>query len=95
VETHELGETENHGGGDTALAANFVDVMRGEAASISPIENGLLSCLQCLKATESAATHRFEEIEFPKSDTGADAVPEQRSRSDADINQTYWKPLPG
>lgn len=65
VETHEMGDTGDHGGGDQRLAANFIEVMRGEAESVSTIENGLLNGLQCLKATESAVSRRFEAIEFP------------------------------
>ena len=74
VETHEFDKTSDHGGGDQVLASNFIDVIRGEAPSISPIANGLLNGLQCLKATESAVTHRFEPIEFPVKKSGAPAV---------------------
>lgn len=77
VETHEMDDTDGHGGGDEGLAANFLQVIRGEAASVSPIENGLINCLQCLKATESARTRRFEEIVFPPAGLNAERPDEQ------------------
>ena len=69
VETHKFESEEAHGGGDAVLAANFLAVIRGEAASVSPMENGLLNALMCLKAKESAATHRFEAIQWPAAET--------------------------
>lgn len=65
VETHGLDESDGHGGGDTVLASNFLQMIRGEAASVAPLDAGLLSALMCLKARESAATHTFQEITFP------------------------------
>lgn len=65
VETYDFDTEGAHGGGDAVLASNFLQVIRGEAASVSPIENGLLNALLCLKAKESAATHRFQEVQFP------------------------------
>ncbi|MBC8141424.1 MAG: Gfo/Idh/MocA family oxidoreductase [Armatimonadetes bacterium] len=64
VETHSFEGDSHHGGGDAVLAENFVAVIRGEAESVSPLENGLRNTLQCLKAKESAATRCFEEIEW-------------------------------
>lgn len=46
----------NHGGGDLALARNFVDVMRGRDASRSPLNQGLLSAAMCLAARDSTAS---------------------------------------
>ncbi|MCW3060999.1 MAG: oxidoreductase [Capsulimonas sp.] len=65
VETHEFGTEEAHGGGDAMLAANFVGVIRGTEESVSPLEKGLTSALMCLKAKESAATHRFQDVQWP------------------------------
>jgi predicted dehydrogenase len=65
VETHEFEESNDHGGGDRMLAVNFLQVARRQAPSISSMQDGLINGLQCLKATESANTHRFEKIEFP------------------------------
>lgn len=65
VETYDFEDTGGHGGGDTVLATNFLEVIRGEAESVSPIENGLRNTLMCLKAKESAATRQFQEIEWP------------------------------
>jgi predicted dehydrogenase len=48
--------TGGHGGGDEELASNFIEVMRGRAASRSPLNEGLLSAAMCLSARESAAT---------------------------------------
>lgn len=65
VETHQFEGGGGHGGGDEILASNFLQVIRGEAASVATLEDGLLSALMCLKARESAATHTFQEIAFP------------------------------
>lgn len=51
-----------HGGGDTVLAWNFVQIMRGEAESVSPLSAGLRSALMCLKAKESSETAAFMDI---------------------------------
>jgi predicted dehydrogenase len=65
VETYDVNPgKDNHGGGDTVLAQNFIDVMQGRADSISPLESGLLSVLMCLKAKDSAATNTFLEISW-------------------------------
>jgi len=76
IETHQFDATGDHGGGDRVLAANFIEVMRGEAPSISSMENGLINGLLCLKATESAANRRFEAIEFPVVHAGEDVLRE-------------------
>lgn len=55
----------SHGGGDSVLVDNFVRVIRDGAGSVAPLEAGILSALMCLKAKESAATHTFQQIEFP------------------------------
>ncbi len=65
VETHTFEADGEHGGGDAVLAANFIDVIRGEAESVSPMEDGLRNALLCLKAKESAATHQFQDVEWP------------------------------
>lgn len=62
TETHRFEAGNDHFGGDGVLARNFIDVMRGEAASISPLRSGLDSALLCLKARESAQTGTFCEI---------------------------------
>lgn len=65
VETYKVGAGENHFGGDAALAANFVELMRGTTKnSVSPLEDGLSSALLCLKAKESALTGQFCAVEF-------------------------------
>ena len=66
VETHDFDpDGGSHGGGDGLLAANFLEVIRGEAESVSPLANGLENALLCLKARESAQTNTFQRVEFP------------------------------
>ena len=77
VETHEFEADGEHGGGDTVLAANFLAVIRGEAESVSPLENGLMNALMCLKAKESAATHQFQAIQWPAASLYSERVTEQ------------------
>jgi Predicted dehydrogenases and related proteins len=53
-----------HGGGDAALAFNFIKVMQGKEKSIAPIEAGLLSVLMCIKAKVSSQTNTFQHISW-------------------------------
>ncbi len=63
---------DGHGGGDGALARNFVAVVRDGAASIAPLRCGLASAYACLAARESAATGRFIAVrQWGSGDTGA------------------------
>ncbi|MDD4888802.1 MAG: Gfo/Idh/MocA family oxidoreductase [Phycisphaerae bacterium] len=63
VETHDCStKDESHGGGDKALAMNFLQCVRGEAESISPLSAGLRSVLICLLARESARTGKIQEV---------------------------------
>ncbi len=48
-----------HAGGDEALAANLVALIRGEAPSAAPLQAGLESVYACLAAKQSAAQGRF------------------------------------
>ncbi|AZN43091.1 Gfo/Idh/MocA family protein [Paenibacillus albus] len=65
VETYKIGAGENHFGGDEALAANFVELMKGSTrTSVSTLEDGINSALLCLKAKESAITGQFKAVEF-------------------------------
>ncbi len=52
----------SHFGGDAELARNFIDVIRGDAASLTPIETGLQSVYACLAAKESAETGIFMDV---------------------------------
>jgi predicted dehydrogenase len=69
VETHSIDFSAfsgGHGGGDDALIANFIDIMKGGTKdSVSPLDAGLLSTLTCLKAKESALTGTFQGINWP------------------------------
>ena len=53
-----------HGGGDTALARNFLEVMRGEAKSKATLQSGILSALMCIRARESAEQDHFCTVAF-------------------------------
>ena len=74
VETHDFESGGDHGGGDAALAANFLGVIRGEEESLSPIDNALQNTLLCLKARESAATRQFQDIQWPTADVSSEPV---------------------
>ena len=43
-----------HGGGDEALARNFIGVVRGREASLSPLRHGISSAAICLAARDAA-----------------------------------------
>jgi predicted dehydrogenase len=62
VERYEHEAVGGHGGGDTVLAYNFIQVIRGAAPSVAPLEAGLQSALMCLKARESAVDHAFKDV---------------------------------
>jgi predicted dehydrogenase len=65
VEQYEIDtKGKNHFGGDETLAQNFIGIMKGEEKSQTPLEEGLLSALMCLKADQSATTHSFQAIRF-------------------------------
>ncbi len=53
---------DGHFGGDSALAKNFVAVVKEGAASIAPISGGLESVYACLAAKESAESGRFVSV---------------------------------
>jgi hypothetical protein len=48
-----------HFGGDTELAYNFVDLVRGKAKSKTPIWTGIQSVYACLAAKESAEKQQY------------------------------------
>lgn len=67
VETYKIDSTKMaHGGGDDALAYNFIKVMQGREKSVAPIEAGLLSVLMCLSAKMSSQTNTFQDISWDK-----------------------------
>ena len=51
-----------HFGGDTELARNFLDVIRGRAESRTPIRTGLQSIYACLAAKQSSQQGRFVDV---------------------------------
>jgi predicted dehydrogenase len=66
VEIHKLDSSQLvHFGGDTQLCRNFVDIMRANAKSRSPLDAGILSALMCIRAIESANSHTFQDITWP------------------------------
>jgi len=52
----------SHAGGDNELIWNFIQVVRGNEKSLSPIWAGIESVNVCLTAKESAATRTFKEV---------------------------------
>jgi predicted dehydrogenase len=56
-----------HGGGDDVLAQNFVDLLRDRAASLCPLDQGLLSAAMCLAARDSANLRQWQAIPQPPS----------------------------
>lgn len=54
----------SHGGGDHALAENFIDILYHDARPTATLDDGILSALMCLKAEESCRTQTFREIMF-------------------------------
>ena len=65
TETHTFDSSKmSHGGGDVVLLRSFLDIMKGKAASVAPLDAGLLSVLMCLKARESARTRTFQPIDM-------------------------------
>jgi predicted dehydrogenase len=72
VETYELEASGRHFGGDAALAANFVDVLRGRAEPCASLRDGLLSALICLKAKEAAASFSYQTLDGEARSLAAD-----------------------
>ena len=66
VETHKVDSANQvHFGGDTLLAHNFIDLMKGKGKSHSTLNDGIESALLCLKAIESANTNTFQSMDWP------------------------------
>ncbi|WP_028549672.1 Gfo/Idh/MocA family protein [Paenibacillus sp. UNC451MF] len=63
IETYEFTGGKGHFGGDAELARCFLGLMDGSMEhSVSPLEDGLISALLCLKAKQSSITGTFQEI---------------------------------
>jgi len=56
------GEGMSHFGGDTELARDFFNVIRGKGKSRTPIQTGLASVYACLAAKESAKKGKFVRV---------------------------------
>lgn len=64
TERHTLAKcSEGHFGGDAKLVKSFIDVMLGEAKSVSTLRDGILSAELCLGAKKSSEEHIFVDIE--------------------------------
>ena len=70
-----------HFGGDLELARNFVAVVRGGAASRTPIETGIQSAYACLAARESAVSGDFVGVRQVGQTAPRDAVQAAVARS--------------
>jgi predicted dehydrogenase len=57
--TERAGSGLSHFGGDLELARDFIGLIKGTAASRTPVETGLQSAYACLAASESADDGRF------------------------------------
>lgn len=51
-----------HFGGDSALALNFLGVMKGEERSATPLSMGISSAMMCLKAELAAKTDAYQSL---------------------------------
>jgi predicted dehydrogenase len=60
--TERMGGDASHFGGDTELAHDFLDLIRGKRLSRTPIQAGVQSVYACLAAKESARTGRFVRV---------------------------------
>ena len=61
-DTIKAGGEAEHFGGDTELAHDFVNIMRGKGKSRTPISTGLASVYSCLAAKESAEKGKFIKV---------------------------------
>jgi len=59
TDTTKVEVVQGHSGGDSELARNFLEVIRGSSKSLTPIWAGIRSVYACLAAKESAETGRF------------------------------------
>lgn len=62
VENIRIDDEGGHGGGDHALARNFLDVVLGRGESLTPMHDGLLSAATCLAARDAAHRRTVEPI---------------------------------
>ncbi len=63
TDTIEVGGEDNHFGGDTKLAENFIAIIRDRTVpSLAPISTGLESVYACLAAKESAENGQFMNV---------------------------------
>ena len=65
VENVKVEVPDGHHGGDSALARNFVEIMRRTGASRSTLKDGVLSAATCIAARTSESTHQIEPVVLP------------------------------
>lgn len=53
-----------HGGGDDALAYNFIKMLLGKEASCAPFDEAVISNLTCIMANKSSKEKKFYDLEF-------------------------------
>ena len=62
TDTTKAGEGMSHFGGDTELAYDLLNVIRGKGKSRTPVRTGIQSVYACLAAKESAETNHFVDV---------------------------------
>jgi predicted dehydrogenase len=65
VDEHKICAATGHMGGDHRMLKCFVDLIRGEAPSMSSLKDAIASAAMCLAARESARKHSFEAVTYP------------------------------
>lgn len=65
VENIDVKTGEDHHGGDTMLARNFIDVIRGNDLSQAPLQDGIRSAAICLAARTAADSGSAHPIQSP------------------------------
>jgi len=61
-DTVEAGSVASHFGGDSLLARNFINIVRGKEKSIASVQDGIQSVYACLAAKESVEKGRFIKV---------------------------------
>ncbi|MDB5328270.1 MAG: Oxidoreductase [Phycisphaerales bacterium] len=78
VDRVEVAAAGAHGGGDSLLARNFVDVVRGVDVSRTPLDQGLVSAAMCLAARDAAAGGMTQPVPHPDGRAATALIPSPR-----------------
>ncbi len=65
VDTIKVEIPQGHHGGDSVLARNFIDIIRGQDVSHATLADGILSATMCIAARTSEANQTFEPVVLP------------------------------